>query len=136
MKNLAKYVIALAFLGIVAACGKQETVNEVITPSLTTIFQGTFVDGAHPTSGSVKLAKDAAGKKYLVFENFKTDSGPDLRVYLSEDSKASNFSEIASKVNNGTFQLEVNSSVDTDKKKKVLIWCKAFSVNFGSADLK
>ncbi len=120
------------------SCKKEVTnaPSTVITNNLTTLYQGTFTASAHATTGTVKLAKDAAGKKYLVFDNFKTDSGPDLRVYLSEDLSANNYTEITNKVINGSYQLTVDNSVDTEKKRKVLIWCKAFSVLFGSADLK
>jgi Electron transfer DM13 len=138
MKKLINYSLALFFLTMLFSC-KKDTIETVITEpitGLTTIYQAAFTSGAHATSGTVKLSKDAAGKKYLVFDNFKTDAGPDLRVYLSEDLAATNFVEVASKVTNGTYQLDVATTIDTDKKRKVLIWCKSFSVLFGSADLK
>lgn len=127
----------LLFSVLLSSCKKEVTnpSTEVAT-GLTTLLQGSFSASAHATSGTVKLTKDANGKKFLVFENFKTDSGPDLRVWLSDDLKGSNYFEITNKVTNGSYQLAVDASVDTDKKRKVLIWCKAFSVLFGSADLK
>jgi Electron transfer DM13 len=138
MNKLTNYLIAAFFIAVVFSCKKDEiaVVNTPITSNLTTIYQGTFTSSAHPTSGTVKLAKDAAGKKYLVFDSFKTDAGPDLRIYLSEDLAATNYTEITNKVTNGTYQLDVAATLDTDKKRKVLIWCKSFSVLFGSADLK
>ena len=138
MKKLINYSLALFFILMLFACKKDtiETVVVLPTTGLTTIYQASFASGAHPTSGTVKLSKDAAGKKYLIFDTFKTDAGPDLRIYLSEDLTATNFTEISSKVTNGTYQLDVAASLDTEKKRKVLIWCKSFSVLFGSADLK
>lgn len=138
MRKSMIYPTVLLFCTVLFSC-KKEVVNApvtTVTGNLTTIYQATFTGSAHTTTGTVKLAKDAEGKKYLVFDNFKTDSGPDLRVYLSEDLSANNYTEITNKVINGSFQLDVNASIDTDKKRKVLIWCKAFSVLFGSADLK
>jgi hypothetical protein len=138
MKKLIPCAIALVFMAMLFSCKKStiETVSNPITTALTTIYQGSFTSGAHTTSGTVKLAKDDAGKKYLVFDSFQTDAGPDLRIYLSEDLKANNYTEITNKVTNGTYQLDVATAIDTDKKRKVLIWCKSFSVLFGSADLK
>ena len=141
MRKMKKLSISLTVIltSILTFSCKKEVTNApstTITDGLTTIYQATFSSSAHTTTGTVKLSKDAAGKKYLVFDNFKTDSGPDLRVYLSEDLGASNYTEITNKVINGTYQLTVDNGVDTDKKRKVLIWCKAFSVLFGSADLK
>jgi hypothetical protein len=130
MKKLINYSLALFFLTMLFSC-KKNTIETIITEpiaGLTTIYQGTFTSSAHTTSGTVKLAKDAAGKKFLVFDSFKTDAGPDLRIYLSEDLKANNYTEITNKVNNGTYQLDVATAIDTDKKRKVLIWCKSFSV--------
>ena len=138
-KQLPMLALAIAFIALTLSSCKKEVTNPpetTITEGLTTLFQGSFTASAHPTSGTVKLAKDATGKKFLVFDNFKTDSGPDLRVWLSDDLKATNYFEITNKVVNGTYQLAVDVSVDTDKKRKVLIWCKSFTVLFGSADLK
>ncbi len=138
MKKLSISLTVILTSILTFSCKKEVTnaPSTTITDGLTTIYQATFSSSAHTTTGTVKLSKDAAGKKYLVFDNFKTDSGPDLRVYLSEDLGASNYTEITNKVINGTYQLTVDNGVDTDKKRKVLIWCKAFSVLFGSADLK
>ncbi len=137
MKKITISLTVLFFSALLFSCKKEVTnPSTTVADNLTTIFQGSFSASAHPTSGTVKLTKDANGKKFLVFENFKTDSGPDLRVWLSDDLKGTNYSEITNKVTNGSYQLAVDASVDTDKKRKVLIWCKAFSVLFGSADLK
>lgn len=139
MKKLSISLTVILMSMLTFSCKKEVTnpPSTTITDGLTTIYQATFTGSSgHTTTGTVKLSKDAASKKYLVFDNFKTDSGPDLRVYLSEDLGASNYTEITNKVINGTYQLTVDNGVDTDKKRKVLIWCKAFSVLFGSADLK
>jgi Electron transfer DM13 len=139
MKRISICLTIVLFNMLMISCKKEEVVNvpttEVAT-GLTALFQGTFAGASHPTSGTVKLSKDAAGKKFLVFENFKTDAGPDLRIYLSDDLKATNYTEITNKVASGTFQVPVDAAVNTDTKRKVLIWCKQFTVLFGSADLK
>jgi Electron transfer DM13 len=141
MKKHTHYVILAFVMTLLFSCKKEETTTTPIdttpvTTGLTTIYQASFVAASHPTTGTVKLSKDAAGKKYLVFEGFKTDAGPDLRFYLAEDLKATNFTEITGKVVDGSYKIEVAATVDTEKKRKVLIWCKQFSVLFGSADLK
>jgi Electron transfer DM13 len=118
-------------------CSKSvKDVTETIPTDLTVISQGSFTNGVHSVSGVVKLSKDAAGKKFLVFEDFKTESGPDLRIWLAEDNAGKNYAEITKTVNNGTYKLELASDVDTSKKTYVLVWCKQFTVLFGSAILK
>lgn len=100
----------------------------------TLILQGTFKNGVHTTSGTAKLYKK--GTTYtLVFDSFKTDSGPDLRIYLAEDNNAKNFIELTELKNTGNFYLVLPDNADVNKRMNVLIWCKQFSVLFGSATL-
>lgn len=130
------------------ACQKEnieETTSTTTTGSTTTtppqdatlLLQGTFTSGVHPTSGMVKVYEDKNKNRTLVFENFKTDGGPDLRVYLAEDKAITNFIQITDKVNtNGSYSLSIPANVDLKKQTTVVIWCRQFSVLFGSASLK
>ena len=99
---------------------------------------GDFMSSAHPTSGTVKVLEDSKDKsiKYLVFENFKTDPGPALKIYLAEDTKTTGFVEVSKLDNTGNFTLTIPASANLNKQKHVLIWCKEFSVLFGYAQLK
>ena len=129
-------LILCLFSFIVLACDKSEVEGDPIPADLTTLSQGSFVSAAHPTSGTVKLATDGAGKKYLVFENFKSDPGPDLRIWLAEDKSATNYTELSTSVPYGNFKIDIPVGADPNKQTYVLIWCKAFTVLFGSAQLK
>jgi hypothetical protein len=103
----------------------------------TLLLQGTFTTGAHTTSGTVKVYEDKNKNRSLVFENFKTDAGPDLRIYLAEDKVATNPVQITDKVTlSGNYSLAIPATADLKKQVNVLIWCKSFSVLFGSATLK
>jgi Electron transfer DM13 len=126
------------------SCVKNETLIPVTqTPTQAVVSGtqeslGTFSNGAHPTSGTVKLVADKtdAKKKYLSFENFKTDAGPDLYVYLAEDKAAKGFVTVMKLDKTGTFVLDVPANADLIKQKYVLIWCQQFTVLFGSAKLE
>jgi hypothetical protein len=64
-------------------------------------------------------------------------NGPDLYIYLSTDKSASVFVNLGRlKANIGNQNYPILAGTDTTKYNTVLIWCKAFSVLFGSADLK
>ena len=118
-------------------CSKEAESGDTDIPTdLTTISQGSFQAAAHATSGTVKLAQDSQGKKYLIFENFKTDSGPDVRIWLATDKTAQDYTELSKTVPSGSFKIDVPSSTPTNKQGYVLIWCKQFTVLFGSAQLK
>lgn len=99
------------------------------------LVQGTFVNGVHPTSGAVRIY-EKAGKQTLVFENFKTDGGPDLRIYVAEDAALTNFVEVSRLSASGNFFVEAPATFNPAKQRTVIIWCKQFSVLFGSATLK
>ena len=102
-------------------------------------YDGTFVgvgDGIHDVQGDVYTIPLEGGSNVLRLENFQSTNGPDLFVYLSTDDKASEFINLgALKANNGNQNYEIPDDTDLDKYDKVLIWCKSFSVLFGSADL-
>lgn len=143
MKNS---LLFLASFILLIGCVKKEPLTPA-TPTKTDIEKvmegtkeatGTFMNGAHPTSGKVVIVTDKADakKKYLSFENFKTDAGPDLRIYLAEDTKAKGFIEVGKLTSTGTFILDVPTAAMLDKQKYVLIWCEDFSVLFGSAKLE
>ena len=137
--NFSRYVAFLMVLGLfVVSCGKiDETTDEevgMVTEDMK-LVKGNFTSASHPTSGEVFVYEDKGTKK-LGFVNFKTDSGPDLRIYLAEDTKATNFIQVSGSVSNGTYSIDLPANADFTKKKQVLIWCKAFSVLFGSAELK
>ncbi|HYN35038.1 MAG TPA: DM13 domain-containing protein, partial [Ilumatobacteraceae bacterium] len=48
-----------------------------------TLADGVFMDRSHPTSGRVLVLNDGSTQRFLRFEDFETDNGPDLNVYLS-----------------------------------------------------
>lgn len=149
---MKKIICISALIFSIFACQKEdiEEGTSTTTPPTTTggttttppqdatlLLQGTFTSGVHITSGMVKVYEDKNKNRTLVFENFKTDGGPDLRVYLAEDKAITNFVQITDKVNtNGSYTLAIPANVDLKKQTTVVIWCKAFSVLFGSASLK
>jgi Electron transfer DM13 len=109
-----------------------------------TLSSGTFVSVNHPTTGTAKLIKLENGSHIVRLENFKTDPGPDVRVWVSETAtitdaaqKSAVYTDVgASRSTNGNFNYEIPSSVDVSKIKSVIIWCRAFSVAFGGAALQ
>jgi Electron transfer DM13 len=128
-----------------------EAMNETVSLSSSTtttsaglnnsIISGSFVgvnDGIHNAEGVAKvipLQQDDAN--VLRLENLKVTNGPDLYVYLSPDKSASDFVNLGKlKANNGNQNYNILPGTDLTKYDNVLIWCKAFSVLFGSVELK
>ena len=115
-------------------------VDEALPAAFAALPSGKFVgsgDGIHEVEGDAQILKIGENTNYLRLENFKSTNGPDLFVYLSTDEKASDFVSLGSlKGNIGNQNYKIPEGVDLSKYNKVLIWCKSFSVLFGSAELE
>jgi hypothetical protein len=77
------------------------------------------------------------GGDILRLEDLMVTNGPDLYVYLSTDKSASDFVNLGRlKANIGNQNYPIPAGTDLTKYDIVLIWCRAFSVLFGSAELR
>jgi hypothetical protein len=136
-----------ALLSLMFACVQNEIIPVVNQAPPTTVvlpssdkneaIKGMFTNGVHTTSGTVKVLTDSLNtqKRYLSFENLMTDAGPDLYIYMAENTGAKNHVSITKLTQKGTFYVEIPAQVDLKTHPYVLIWCKQFSVLFGSARL-
>jgi len=119
----------------------EDTVMEdtVMEDTMTKSYSGTFVgvgDGIHDVKGESRVLFLDEKIDVLRLENFKSTNGPDLYVYLSTDTEATDIVNLgALKANTGNQNYEIPDGTDLEKYNHVLIWCKSFGVLFGSADL-
>jgi len=112
-----------------------ETMEEIVVVSYAGTFTGAG-DGIHDAQGDAYTIPLEDGSNVLRLENFQSTNGPDLFVYLATDENASEFINLGVlKANNGNQNYEIPDDTDLEKYNKVLIWCKSFSVLFGSAEL-
>jgi len=104
------------------------------------LLSGSFIgvgDGIHDARGIAKVISVGGGENILRLEDLVVTNGPDLYVYLSTDKSTSDFVNLGRlKANIGKQNYPIPSGTDMTKYDTVLIWCRAFSVLFGSADLK
>ena len=102
------------------------------------LARGAFTSGEHETNGKAQLIRLAKGATVLTLTEFETSPGPDLRVYLVSGGpdRLGDVVDLGGlKGNKGDQQYEVPASVDPKRHRTVVIWCRAFSVAFGSARL-
>ena len=112
-------------------------------PEIVTLAEGSFRSLAHSTSGTAAIVELADGRRFVRFEDLDTDSGPDLRVYLSEAPASGEAGAIddavvdlgALKGNQGNQNYAIPEGVDLDEVMSVSVWCRRFSVGFGVAPL-
>lgn len=97
----------------------------------------------HSGRGTARIIREGDAL-FLEFEGFRTDRGPQLEVWIAEDSVTSNAEgKAASYVNLGGLQgarkasqrYELPADFDLDSAASVVIWCRPFGILFASADL-
>lgn len=109
-----------------------------------TLASGTFHSVLHPTSGTATIYRVGDGSRVVRLTKFKTSNGPDVHVYMVAASDANDnasveragFIDLGSiKGNIGDQNYALGPDVDLSKYRAVSVWCKRFSVNFGTAPL-
>ncbi len=101
------------------------------TPRIVTLTQGRFVERSHPGSGVASVITDGSDQRFLRFEDFSTDNGPDLFVYLTSaaaDADAGDFGVDGEFVNLGSLKgnvgdhnYEIPPTVDLDEFSTVVV---------------
>jgi hypothetical protein len=118
----------------------------VVPGEIVTLARGTFGERSHPGEGTAVVLNDGSEQRFLRFEDdFATDNGPDLFVYLTTadaDAPAGDFGVDGQFVNLGRLSGNVGSQnyeipvgLDLAEFDTVVVWCDRFSVAFTTADL-
>jgi hypothetical protein len=107
-------------------------------------LEGAFRGLKYETKGTALLTKGEDGAYTLRLEDFETQNGPDLKVYLSAASSDAdpesfdddfvNLGELKGNIGNQNYP--VPDGIDLSKYKSIVIWCKRFAVGFGVAPLE
>jgi len=121
------------------------TVPPSTEPQIVTLVEGSFISRDHPGQGIAKVLTDGSSQRFLRFEQFSTDNGPDLNVYLTTaDANApeGDFDDDGEYVDLGNLKgnigdqnYEIPPDVDLDRFNTVVVWCVRFSSAFTAADL-
>ncbi len=118
--------------------------DETSSSNLQAIESGSFHGILHPTQGTATVYRVGDGSRVLRFTNFSTSNGPDVHIYMVAANDANDaatvlragFIDLGSiKGNAGDQNYTLGSDVDLSKYRAVSVWCKRFSVNFGTAPL-
>jgi len=132
-------LIQYAKVGNSSGMGENMDNNNTLTQASSS-RSGSFIgvdDGIHNAQGIAKIIPLDDDNNILRLEGLMATNGPDLYVYLATDKSASDFVDLGRlKANNGNQNYNIPLGTDLSKYDTVLIWCKAFSVLFGSAELK
>lgn len=130
---LGAYLIAAGGVGAFLAYGTfvDRTVDEAVALGSAQVA-GSFRSHAHTTTGTARIV----GRE-LQLVDLDTDPGPDLRVYVTATPYGGG--DVGEHVdlgplkgNKGTQRYDLPAAAPL--RGSVVIWCRAFSVAFGSAD--
>jgi hypothetical protein len=139
MKTISIITVLLALTFLNSSCRKASTevLNEKADTSGVVKVQGTFSGvGSEKVSGQAKVYLQR-GKLFLALENFSTDNGPDLKVYLSQADVPNNFIKLGDlKSTKGNQIYDITGMPDFTKYKYALIHCERFNHLYGRAELK
>jgi hypothetical protein len=112
--------------------------------SLQSVASGSFHSVTHPTQGTATIYQIGDGSRVLRFTNFKTTNGPNVHVYVVAANDAKDNASVRRagfidlgpiKGNVGDQNYAFGPEVDLSKYRAVSVWCKRFSLNFGTAPL-
>jgi len=104
----------------------------------------TRIDSLHAAEGTAIIYQLPDGSRVLRLENFSAQNGPDLYVSLSGHPMPRNNAETFDsgyvelerlKANQGNQNYALPAELDLAALKSVVIYCKAFSVVFSTAEL-
>lgn len=135
-----KNIIFVFILGLIFVSCKREE-NTPIEPLMETVdsmavvnVKGGFTGiGGESVSGTARIIT-ADGKYSLVLDQFSTNNGPDLHVYLSKQATPKDFIDLGPlKSTRGTQVYEITGKPDLAEYKYALIHCQQFNHLFGSA---
>ncbi len=104
--------------------------------------RGRFRPVAHSVTGTATSIRRAQGGRVLTLTGFEVDNGPDLRVYLVAGPAARRVRggglrrSRGAQGEQGNQQYELPRDLDLGRYSTVVIWCRAFSVNFARAPLQ
>jgi hypothetical protein len=122
-----------------------EAVPAASAGSLAALASGPFHGIAHETKGTATVYQDTNGNRVLRLSNFSTSNGPEVHVYMVAADNAydaatvehAGFIDLGNiKGNIGDQDYTLGRDLDLSRYRAVSIWCKRFSVNFGTAPLK
>lgn len=117
----------------------EEAPSSAAPAELKAVATGDFRDAVHKVSGQVQLLQSGT-QKFARLENFSTENGPDLYLYLVKNPTGSpqgdDFVSLGRlRGTQGNANYEIPAEIDLSAFQSVSVWCRAFSVNFGFATL-
>lgn len=108
------------------------------------LAEGQFVTQEHETTGLARVIELPDGSRFVRLEGFSTTDGPDLHVWVTDQSAGGEWGKYDDgryvalgklKATDGNQNYAIPPDADLAGLTSVVIWCDRFNVAFGSAPL-
>jgi Electron transfer DM13 len=139
---MKRIFVMILMLAVLTSCSKEEEIKVTrpeLNPDLsgaTLLRQGTLQGINHTASGAVSIYQ-IDSSLFVVLDPFMSQSGPDLKVYLSKDVTASEYLRLGNLMAfSGPQTYPIPSGYSINNYTYVHIWCEKFSVEFARAEVK
>ena len=141
-RSIAPLALAIGATGTLGAAAFPDTAQAAEVTDT-----GSFrdADRSHPASGTAEIVRlQGGGFGVKLHGNFNVRNAPDLRIWLSEAANPRNGRAVeaadyvdlgALRSNTGEQIYRIPAGVDISEVESIVIWCRAFSIFFGSATL-
>ena len=123
--------------------GEGETADQAADQGVRVTYVGSFGRRSHPAEGTAVVLTDGTQTFLRFDDDFATDNGPDLNVYLHTAGPDAPVGDLGSdfidlgdlKGNIGAQNFVIPDGIDLDRYSTVSVWCVRFGVVFGTAEL-
>lgn len=123
--------------------GEGETADQAADQGVRVTYVGSFGRRSHPAEGTAVVLTDGTQTFLRFDDDFATDNGPDLNVYLHTAGPDAPVGDLGSdfidlgdlKGNIGAQNFVIPDGIDLDRYSTVSVWCVRFGVVFGTAAL-
>lgn len=150
-RTVVALVLAMSAIAPVAAMAVAQTPSATLAQqsrvtlakqSARVLKSGNFMALEHPTQGTARIVMEGSQKILEFGNNFRSDSGPALRVVLHRSARPGmQLTEgqyvvlSALQKTSGSQRYVIPNNLNLAQYQSVAIWCQQFNATFGAATL-
>ena len=137
-----KNIIFISLIVLLFSCETDETtpnvpVNDTFDVSQATLIKTGMLEGINHTASGTASIYERDGKHTVVLDPYSSQSGPDLKIYLSKDADASSYLRLGNlKSTMGKQSYEIPAGTNIDDYDFVHVWCEKYTVVFARAEVR
>lgn len=114
-----------------------EVVDDNFDTAAATLIKKGMLEGINHTASGTASIYTLNGNSKVVLDPYMSQSGPDLKIYLSKDIDAGEYIRLGNlKSTMGKQVYDIPKNTDLTAYPYVHVWCEKYTVVFARAELK